>query len=123
MLAVSLATFMTYLDLNIINIAIPAIQQNLHLTESGLEWIVSSYLLTLAGLLLTGGRLADAYGRRLLFMTGLAIFTLSSLPAGLAVNGTILITSRAVQGVGAAMLTPPTLAIITARAVMQQSGS
>lgn len=114
LLAVSLATFMTYLDLNIINIAIPTIQRNLHLTESGLEWIVSSYLLTLAGLLLTGGRLADAYGRRLLFMTGLAIFTLSSLSAGLAVNGTILITSRAVQGVGAAVLTPPTLAIITA---------
>jgi EmrB/QacA subfamily drug resistance transporter len=114
LLAVSLATFMTYLDLNIINIAIPAIQHSLHLTESGLEWVVSSYLLTLAGLLLTGGRLADAYGRRLLFIIGLIIFTLSSLSAGLAVNGTILITSRAVQGVGAAVVTPPTLAIITA---------
>jgi len=114
LLVVSLATFMTYLDTNIINVAIPTIQHSLHLTESGLEWIVSSYLLTLAGLLLAGGRLADAYGRRLLFMIGLVIFTLASLSSGLAGSGDILITSRAVQGVGAALLTPPALAILTA---------
>ncbi|WP_335981185.1 MFS transporter [Streptomyces sp. CA2R106] len=113
LLAVSLATFMTYLDLNIINVAIPTIQRSLHLSEAGLEWIVSSYLLTLAGLLLAGGRLADAYGRRRLYMIGLIIFTLSSLSAGLAGNGGMLISSRAVQGIGAALLTPATLAIIT----------
>jgi len=112
--AVSLATFMTYLDLNVINVAIPTIQRSLHLSVAGLEWVVSSYLLTLAGLLLAGGRLADAYGRRRLFMAGLAIFTLSSLAAGLAGSGGVLIASRAVQGIGAALLTPATLAIITA---------
>jgi EmrB/QacA subfamily drug resistance transporter len=112
--AVSLATFMTYLDLNVINVAIPTIQRSLHLSEAGLEWIVSSYLLTLAGLLLAGGRLADAYGRRRLYMIGLTVFTLSSLSAGLAGNGSVLIGSRTVQGIGAALLTPATLAIITA---------
>jgi EmrB/QacA subfamily drug resistance transporter len=112
--AMSLAAFMTYLDNNIVNVAIPTIQRDLHLSESGLEWVVSSYLLTLAGLLLVGGRLADVFGRRRLFMIGLAVFTLSSLAAGLAGSGTVLIASRAVQGVGAAMLMPTTLAIIVA---------
>jgi EmrB/QacA subfamily drug resistance transporter len=112
--AVSLAAFMTYLDNNIINVAIPTIQHDLHLSESGLEWVVSSYLLTLAGLLLAGGRLADVYGRRRLFLIGMAVFTLSSLAAGLAGSGTVLIASRAVQGAGAALLMPTTLAIIMA---------
>jgi EmrB/QacA subfamily drug resistance transporter len=112
--AVSLATFMTYLDNNIVNVAIPTIQRSLHLSVSGLEWVVSSYLLTLAGLLLVGGRLADLFGRRRLFLAGLAVFTLSSLAAGLAGSEGVLIASRAVQGVGAALLMPATLAIIMA---------
>jgi EmrB/QacA subfamily drug resistance transporter len=112
--AVSLAAFMTYLDNNIINVAIPTIQRDLHLSVSGLEWVVSSYLLTLAGLLLVGGRLADVFGRRRLFLAGMALFTLSSLAAGLAGSGAVLIASRAVQGVGAALLMPTTLAIIVA---------
>src|ERR1035438_4697031 len=112
--AVSLAAFMTYLDNNVINGAIPTIQRSLHLSVSGLEWVVSSYLLTLAGLLLVGGRLADVYGRRRLFLVGMAVFTLSSLAAGLAGSGDVLIASRAVQGVGAALLMPTTLAIIMA---------
>ena len=111
---VSLATFMTYLDLNVINVAIPTIQHSLHLSVAGLEWVVSSYLLTLAGLLLAGGRLADAVGRRRLFLLGLAVFTLASLSAGLSGSSGVLIASRAVQGTGAALLTPATLAIITA---------
>jgi EmrB/QacA subfamily drug resistance transporter len=111
--AVSLATLMTYLDNNVINVAIPTIQRSLHLSVTGLEWIVSSYLLTLAGLLLVGGRLADVYGRRRVFLAGLAIFTLSSLTAGLAGSGGVLIGARAVQGLGAALLMPATLAIIT----------
>ncbi len=112
--AVSLASFMAYLDNNIVNVAIPTIQRSLHLSVSGLEWVVSSYLLTLAGLLLVGGRLADVYGRRRLFLGGLATFTLSSLAAGLAGSGGVLIASRAIQGVGAAMLMPATLAVIVA---------
>jgi EmrB/QacA subfamily drug resistance transporter len=112
--AVSLAAFMTYLDNNIVNVAIPTIQRSLHLSVAGLEWVVSSYLLTLAALLLVGGRLADVYGRRRLFLIGLAVFTLSSLAAGLAGSGGALIASRAIQGVGAALLMPATLAIIVA---------
>jgi EmrB/QacA subfamily drug resistance transporter len=111
---VSLATFMAYLDNNIVNVAIPTIQRSLHLSVSGLEWVVSSYLLTLAGLLLVGGRLADVYGRRRLFVAGIAVFTLSSLAAGLAGSGGVLIASRAVQGAGAALLMPTALAIIMA---------
>ena len=112
--AVSLATLMTYLDNNVINVALPTIQHSLHLSVSGLEWIVSSYLLVLGGLLLVGGRIADVYGRRRMFMVGLAIFTLSSLAAGLADSGGVLIAARAVQGLGAALLMPTTLAIIAA---------
>jgi EmrB/QacA subfamily drug resistance transporter len=112
--AVSLASFMTYLDNNVINVAIPTIERSLHLSVSGLEWVVSSYLLTLAGLLLVGGRVADIYGRRRIFMAGLALFTASSLAAGLAGSGAVLIGSRAAQGVGGALLMPTTLAIIMA---------
>jgi EmrB/QacA subfamily drug resistance transporter len=112
--AMSLAAFMAYLDNNIVNVAIPTIQHSLHLSVSGLEWVVSSYLLTLAGLLLVGGRLADVFGRRRLFLAGLAVFTLSSLAAGLSGSGGTLIASRAIQGIGAALLMPATLAIIVA---------
>ena len=112
--ATSLAAFMAYLDNNIVNVAIPTIQRDLHLSTSGLEWVVSSYLLTLAGLLLVGGRLADVYGRRRVFLAGLALFTVSSLGAGLAGSGGVLIAARAAQGVGAALMLPATLAIIMA---------
>ena len=110
--AVSLATLMSYLDNNVTNVALPTIERSLHLSVSGLEWIVSSYLLVFAGLLLVGGRVADVYGRRRVFLAGLAAFTLSSLAAGLAGSGGELIAARAVQGLGAALLTPATLAII-----------
>ncbi|MGI8666174.1 MAG: MFS transporter [Jatrophihabitans sp.] len=114
LLAVSLAAFMTYLDNNIVNVAIPAIQRSLHLSTSGLEWVVSSYILVFAGLLLAGGRLADAFGRRRLFLIGLGIFTVASLAAALAGSVEVLIAARSVQGVGAALVTPTTLAIISA---------
>src|SRR6202167_4686734 len=112
--AVSLATLMTYLDNNVTNVALPTIEHSLHLSVSGLEWIVSSYLLVLGGLLLVGGRVADIYGRRRVFLIGLVIFTLSSLAAGLAGSGGVLIAARAVQGLGAALSMPATLAIIAA---------
>jgi EmrB/QacA subfamily drug resistance transporter len=105
---------MAYLDNNVTNVALPTIQRSLHLSVAGLEWVVSSYLLVLAGLLLVGGRLADVYGRRRVFLVGLTIFTLSSLAAGLAGSGGMLIGARAVQGFGAALLLPATLAIILA---------
>jgi EmrB/QacA subfamily drug resistance transporter len=114
LVAVSLATFMTYLDNNVTNVAIPTIQRNLHLSIAGLEWVVSSYILVFAGLLLAGGRLADLYGRRRLFLTGLSVFTLASLAAGLAGSGGVLIGARLLQGLGAALVVPATLAIIVA---------
>jgi EmrB/QacA subfamily drug resistance transporter len=114
LVTVSLATFMTYLDNNIVNVAIPAIQRDLHLSTSRLEWVVSGYILAFAGLLLVGGRLADAYGRRRMFALGLGVFTASSLFAGLAHNADLLIGARVLQGLGAALLTPTTLAIISA---------
>ncbi len=114
LLAVALATFMTYLDNNIVNVAMPAIERDLHLTISGLEWVVSAYILVFASLLLAGGRLADVFGRKRLFTIGLGIFTVASLTAGLAGTAAELVTSRAVQGLGAALVTPTTLAIISA---------
>ncbi|MHA3704738.1 MFS transporter [Jatrophihabitans sp. YIM 134969] len=113
LLAVALATFMTYLDNNIVNVAIPAIQRDLGLTTAGLEWVVSAYILVFAGLLLAGGRLADAFGRRRLFLVGLGIFTAASVVAGIAGSVEVLIAARAVQGLGAALVTPTTLAIIS----------
>src|SRR5262245_9763758 len=110
--AVALATFMTYLDNNVVNVALPTIQRDLHLTISGLEWIVSAYILVFAGLLLVGGRLADLFGRRAVFFTGLAIFTIASVVAGLSGSQDMLIAARAVQGVGAALLTPATLPLL-----------
>jgi EmrB/QacA subfamily drug resistance transporter len=114
LVAVGLATFMTYLDNNVTNVAIPTIQRSLHLSIAGLEWVVSSYILVFAGLLLVGGRLADVYGRRRLFIIGLSVFTIASLGAGLAGSGDVLIGFRLLQGLGAALVVPTTLAIIVA---------
>ena len=114
LIAVALATFMTYLDNNIVNVALPVIQRDLHLSTAGLEWIVSGYILVFASLLLAGGRLADVYGRKRLFAIGLVIFTVASFVAGLAGSADVLVGDRAVQGLGAALLTPTTLAIISA---------
>jgi EmrB/QacA subfamily drug resistance transporter len=113
LVAVSLATFMTYLDNNIVNVAIPAIQRDLHLSTAGLEWVVSGYILVFASLLLAGGRLGDIFGRRRLFLIGLGIFTGASLVAGLAGSVDVLVAARAVQGLGAALVTPTTLALIS----------
>ncbi|MEV1206488.1 MFS transporter, partial [Microbispora rosea] len=112
LVAVSLATFMTYLDNNVVNVALPTIQRDLALTISGLEWIVSAYILVFAGLLLAGGRLADVFGPRTAFFGGLTVFTLASVAAGLAGSQETLIAARAVQGLGAAMVTPSTLALL-----------
>src|SRR5258706_8405080 len=112
LVAVALATFMTYLDNNVVNVALPSIQRDLRLTISELEWIASAYILVFAGLLLVGGRIADVFGKRLAFFGGLAVFTLASLAAGLAGSQEMLIGARAVQGVGAALLTPVALALL-----------
>src|SRR6476659_7322775 len=95
LVAVALATFMTYLDNNIVNVAIPDIQRQLGLSTAGIEWVVSGYILTFAGLLMAGGRLAVRFGRRRLFLIGLAVFTVSSLLAGFAGGAATLIAARA----------------------------
>jgi EmrB/QacA subfamily drug resistance transporter len=106
--------FMVVLDASIVNVALPSIQRDLHFSTSSLQWIVNAYTLTFAGFLLLGGRAADLYGRRRLFLIGLAVFTASSLLGGLAQNEAWLVSARALQGLGAAILAPATLTILTA---------
>jgi EmrB/QacA subfamily drug resistance transporter len=112
--AVAFGLFMIMLDNTIVNVALPSIERSLHMSISSLEWIVTAYALTFAALLITGGKLGDLYGRRKMFIAGLVVFTLSSLACGLAPSAGFLIGARAVQGVGAALMNPATLSIITA---------
>src|SRR3977135_997705 len=112
--AVAFGLFMIMLDNTIVNVALPSIQRSLHMSISSLEWIVPACALTFAALLITGGKLGDLYGRRKMFIAGLVVFTLASLACGLAPNAGFLIGARAVQGVGAALMNPATLSIITA---------
>ena len=107
------AFFMVILDAAIVTVALPSIQEDLSFTAQGLQWVVSAYALTFAGLLLLGGRAADMLGRRRVFMVGLALFTTASLLCGLAWSDEALIGARAFQGVGAAVMTPTALSIIT----------
>ena len=111
---VCIGQFMVVLDASIVNVALPSIQRDLHFSTSGLQWIVNAYTLTFAGFLLLGGRAADLFGRRKIFLLGLTVFTVSSLLGGLAQNEAWLISARAVQGLGAAILAPATLTILTA---------
>src|SRR6266850_749220 len=112
--AVAFGLFMIMLDNTIVNVALPSIQRSLHMSISSLEWIVTAYALTFAALLITGGKLGDMFGRRKMFIVGLVVFTLASLACGLAPSAGFLIGARAVQGVGAALMNPATLSIITA---------
>src|SRR5918995_1203753 len=107
------AFFMVILDAAIVTVALPSIQEDLSFTAQGLQWVVSAYALTFAGLLLLGGRAADLLGRRRVFMVGLVLFTLASLLCGFAWSGEALIAARAFQGIGAAVMTPTALSIIT----------
>ncbi len=111
--AMCFALFMIMLDNTVVNVAIPSIQRDLHASISGLEWTINGYTLSFAVLLATGGRLGDIFGRRRMFLFGVVIFALSSATAGFAVSSTDLVLSRVVQGVGAALMMPATLSIIT----------
>jgi EmrB/QacA subfamily drug resistance transporter len=112
--AVSFGLFMIMLDNTVVNVALPSIQRDLGADISSLEWIVTGYALTFAALMLIGGKLADAYGRRRIFVLGIVLFTLASLWCGLADSESMLITARIAQGVGAALMNPATLSIIAA---------
>jgi EmrB/QacA subfamily drug resistance transporter len=110
---VCVAMFMTVLDVSIVNVALPSIKNSLHVSDQSLQWILTAYAITFGGLLLLGGRAADLLGRRRLFMVGMAVFSAASLVCGLAGSIGVLIAARAVQGVGAAIISPATLSIIT----------
>ena len=107
------AFFMVVLDVAIVNVALPSIGEDLKFSQDNLQWVITAYSLTFGGFLLLGGRAADLIGRRIVFMVGVAIFTVASLLCGLAQSDEWLIAARAVQGFGAALLTPAALSIIT----------
>jgi EmrB/QacA subfamily drug resistance transporter len=104
--------FMTIIDLTIVNVSLPTIGRDLHFSETSLQWVVTAYALTFGGFLLLGGRAADLLGRRRMLMVGLTVFTAASLACALATTDAFLIGSRAVQGVGAAIMLPAALSIV-----------
>ena len=108
------AQFMLILDITVVNVALPSIQADIGLALTDLQWVVTAYTLTFGGLIILGGRAGDLFGRRHMFLTGLVLFTVASLIAALAPNSGLLITARAAQGIGAALLSPSALALITA---------
>ncbi len=114
---------MIMLDNTVVNVALPSIERDLGMSLSQLEWVVTGYALTFAALLLTGGKLADMLGRRLVFVAGLVVFTAASLACGLAGGADMLIGARIVQGIGAALMNPATLSIITATFPPRQRGT
>jgi EmrB/QacA subfamily drug resistance transporter len=120
--AMCFALFMMMLDNTVVNVALPSIQRDLHASLSALEWTINAYTLTLAVLLVTGGRLGDIFGRRRLFLIGVLVFGASSAIIGLSPNGTVLVAFRAVQGIGAALMMPATLSIITQTFPPEQRG-
>ncbi len=109
----AVAQFMVILDITIVNVALPSIGRSLSFSRSGLQWVVTAYVLCSGGLVLVGGRAADLFGRRRVFLAGLALFTAASLLSAFAPSSGVLIASRAAQGIGAAMLTPSALSIVS----------
>src|SRR5438094_6035964 len=110
---VGAAFFMTILDVAIVNVALPSIETDLNVTETTVQWVLIAYAITFGGFLLLGGRMADLLGRKRIFIVGLVLFTIASLVCGLANNIGVLIGARAVQGIGAAIISPAALSIVT----------
>src|SRR5271155_5712888 len=113
LIATILGSSMAFIDGTVVNVALPAVQAALRATASDLQWVVESYALLLASLLLLGGSLGDLYGRRKIFVLGVLVFAISSAWCGLASSIEFLIVARALQGVGAALLIPGSLALIS----------
>jgi EmrB/QacA subfamily drug resistance transporter len=107
------AAFMVVLDFSIVNVALPSIERELHLAQDNVQWVVTGYAIAFGGLLILGGRAADLLGRRRMFIAGLIIFSLASLAGGLAQDPVLLIGSRVIQGMGAALVAPAALSLIT----------
>ncbi len=106
--------FLVVLDVSVVNVALPSMRSDLALSAPGLQWVVNAYSIAFAGFMLLGGRAADIYGRKRMFLTGLGLFTAASLAGGLAQEGWHLLAARAAQGLGAAVLSPATLTLLTA---------
>src|SRR6476619_6884049 len=109
----SAVQFMVVLDIAIVNVALPSIKIDLGFSQEDLQWVISAYALVFGGFLVLGGRAADMLGRRRVFLGGIAVFTVASLLAGLAWSDTSLIAARAFQGLGAAIITPAALSILS----------
>lgn len=112
-LAACAGQFLVVLDVSVMNVALPSLRADLGLSATGLQWVLNAYSIAFAGFMLLGGRAADLFGRKRMFLTGLAVFTLASVAGGLAQEGWQLISARAVQGLGAAVLAPATLTLLT----------
>jgi EmrB/QacA subfamily drug resistance transporter len=110
---VCVAFFMTVLDVSIVNVALPSITRHLHFSQTGQQWVITAYAITFGGFLLLGGRLGDILGRKRMFLLGVVIFSVASLVCGLSTSTGMLVAARAVQGFGAAIVSPSTLSIIT----------
>ncbi|TML74949.1 MAG: MFS transporter [Actinobacteria bacterium] len=110
---VCVAFFMTVLDVSIVNVALPSIGRSLHFSETGLQWVITAYAITFGGFLLLGGRAGDILGRKRMFLVGVTLFSIASLVCGLAGSTGVLVAARTVQGLGAAIVSPATLSIIT----------
>jgi EmrB/QacA subfamily drug resistance transporter len=115
------AQFMVVLDVSIVNVALPSMQTSLKLSSNELQWVVNAYTLTFAGFLLFGGRAADLFGRKRIFLIGLSIFTLASLVGGFSSNGSMIVIARAAQGLGGAILAPSTLSLLLTTYTEQRS--
>ena len=113
LVVLALAQFMVVLDVTIVNVALPSIQDALGFSADGLQWVVNAYTLLFGGLLMLGGRMSDLLGRRRVFLAGLALFAAASLAGGFAGSAGLLIAMRAIQGIGAALLSPAALALVT----------
>src|SRR5690349_3092868 len=113
LILLAMTQFVIVIDASIVNVALPSIGAHLHFSRDDLSWVVNAYTLTFGGFLLLGGRLADLLGRRRMFMAGLVLFSVASFASGIAQSEPWLITARAVQGLGAAIVSPAALSIIT----------
>jgi EmrB/QacA subfamily drug resistance transporter len=123
LILLALAEFMVILDVTVVNVALPSIGKDLSFAPRDLQWVISAYVLFTGGLMLLGGRIADLLGRRQVFLTGLLVFTAASLASGLAATPTMLVVARAVQGLGAALLLPSALSIVTTTYSGNQRGT
>src|SRR5882672_8351335 len=114
LVATILGSSLTFVDATVVNVALPALQSDLHATITDVQWVIEAYALFLGGLILVGGSMGDQFGRKRTFLAGVIVFTIASIACGLADSTHALIAARAVQGVGAAFLVPGSLAIISA---------